>query len=188
MPKTKKTKKRLSKFEKKSKTKKKNIKIKYKPIIYKNLTDLLDKKVTDFKEKNKLLELKTRIAIFFDPTGEIHGKKTFNKNDNFIYYGNKAYVVDLKTPSVLKIGGLIWNKYFYFYNTENVEPIQIKNKFKSSLNPETFYIMLKTETGRKLNNISNSLALGNLLTPRNIFIALIVLVAIFYLLSHKGAL
>lgn len=146
--------------------------------------DIVIKKDNTIEQKifvNFFDTLKYR-AIIYNSVGEhIDTVKLdrFAKNFN---YKDGLYNINFDHNSGIKIK-TFWKRYKYFsYQLGNPDPINYNNVNNISMTSEKYNIIFKTEIAKKLNDINENKLLA-LLTPRNLVIGLIVIVAIGYFAS-----
>lgn len=123
-------------------------------------------------------------AFFFNERGEFLGKKGFSKFKRSFVFKEGRYNTDLKEASYFistTIPLLIKSK-IYFYNISNPSPLKLDKKAEPILNPDTFNTIIETKVIKDINNLPNK-SLGDLLTPQNLLIGLVVIGILYYLLS-----
>lgn len=124
--------------------------------------------------------IKLYYALFFDDNGEFIKRIKFKRKDRVFTYERKKYNVEIQNATFYPKRFLIFFKsYFYFYNINNPSPLSFEKVVEPVINPELYNIMLETKVARDLNDLHKDF-LGKLLTPRNIFIGIILVIAIIY--------
>lgn len=133
--------------------------------------------------------LNTTTATFYDDKGEYLGKKNFSKKAKNFEYGtskNKGLYNVILNASFREtsIFPLLWKRRTYFYNISNSNPLVLNKKAEPLLSPEMYFIQIKTEIAKKLNDLAKTGFL-EYLTPRNIIIGIVVLVLLYFIASGK---
>lgn len=123
-------------------------------------------------------------GMFWDENGEYLGKQPFKRHQKEFKFKNGTYLVKLKEGSYFERKGIFINKRYYLYNIKQSHPIKMNNKSNHYIDPEDFSTLLETNQLKKLNDV-NKKGLQDLLTPKNIIIAIVV-IAGFVLLSTGG--
>lgn len=129
----------------------------------------------------------TRTAEFYDESGVFHGSVNFGKADTYFTYSDGAYIVDIKNSSSKASNVIpgIWKRRTYTYNIDNPFPFRFDKKGEPIINPKLLKIHLETKVAQDLNDLPKKGFLSKLLTPRNIAIALALVVVIWYVSTHK---
>lgn len=123
----------------------------------------------------------TYAGWFFNEKGEYDGIKGLSKNNKDLIYKKGRYFINLSASYIeWTVIPFLWKKIRYFYNVNNSHPITLDKRAEPPISPELFDVMMETKLARDLNNLSKS-GLGELLTPRNIIIAIVVVGIIIYL-------
>lgn len=135
------------------------------------------------EEKTTLLEkiFKKKIkeyAVIINENGIQQTNKNITSLNNNFKYKQKGYIIKKQEPYFIDTKFFWLTKRIYIYNVNDYEPINLTN-INIRLKSDDFNTLLETkilkEANRKEDNVLN-----DLLTPRNIFIALIVISAIYY--------
>lgn len=134
--------------------------------------------------------LKTHVALFYDSSGSFVGskrictsfsigikQKTFNFNKGT--YNVKPFV---SRSRVTPFPYFFSDYYFYVYQLNNPDPVQLDEKCLPSFNAFIYRDLLESNLVNDLNK-SRRNTFGNLLTPRNILIVVIVLGIVYYFSS-----
>lgn len=125
--------------------------------------------------------IKRRVAVFYDDKGEQIGRKGFSKTAKLVYFQDKAFNVFHEASSTL-YKRWYWDINQYHYNINNPNPLILNKRSEPILDSEVYNVQLKTKVIRDLND----LAKGNLtLSPKVIIIGLIVIVAIYMIVTKQ---
>lgn len=122
-------------------------------------------------------------AVFFDDNGVCVGQKRLKYSDStFVFQGRGFNFMPLNS-SFFKVVNIFSKTKFYFYNINNPMPLLIKKSIDPVVNSEAYGVFLRTDILKKLNDLSKKNWLSELLTPRNMIIALILIVVIWFFAS-----
>lgn len=126
-------------------------------------------------------------AWFWDERGEYHGARAFSKNDKTFKYSKGRYIVNLKASFKEDWPiPLIWKRKTYQYDLKSSIPRKLGDGPEPPITPEQFDINMDTKVLRDLNDLAKGDGLLKYLTPKNIAIALIIGVVIWYISTgHK---
>lgn len=119
-------------------------------------------------------------ACLNDERGEFIKFIKFNMFDTTFKYKSRCYNVLKNKSSCLKIKGLLFNNFYYFYTINNSNPFVFDDKQEPILNSEIYNALLETKVINDINEISKDNFLLKLLNPKNIIIGLIILAVIIY--------
>lgn len=136
-----------------------------------------------------LLGIKFHTAHFFDTSGQFIASYRFKistkwgiKEKIFKYkYGTYNIKPNASNQRLIYFPYLV-DHVIYFYTIGNPDPLIISHDMKPLINAYDYNVQLETKILTELNKVRQS-GLMALLTPRNIIIGIIILVAVFYFAS-----
>jgi hypothetical protein len=135
-------------------------------------------------EKHNTMSLtgvKLFFANFFDEKGDFIKRIHIDQFQPIFNFRKKAYNV-IKEASYIDLGGILWDKRFYFYKIDNTNPIKFDKKVEPILEPELYNILLETETAKKLNDSHKKFNIDF----KMILIILAVLGIGYYIIKNGG--
>lgn len=137
---------------------------------------------TSIDKKQFLFSIKRYRACFFDSTGSHIRTVSFSRNDRTFSFKDGVYNIVLDGGSHTLRKTIFHDYYTYYYNLNNPMPLTFKETVSPVINANDYKQVIDTKIIRDLNNLSNDW-LKNLLTPRNIFIGIVIIIAIIYFTS-----
>lgn len=129
------------------------------------------------------------VATFWDSQGHYVGRKRLDYNSpTFTFLGRGYNFIPLLYSSFKDKDFLGFIKY-YFYNLDNPDALQLRQKIEpATLNSFDYGTLLKSDAIIKINNLTKQNWLLSLLTPVNIIIGIVIIGVIYWVSTHGGKL
>lgn len=118
-------------------------------------------------------------GVIYDDKGEFLAIKTFSPKKDYFTWGKKSFAIDTLNASYFVVNRILWETRYYQYNDKNPHPYRMDKKGEPALNTELLNVQLENKVARDLNRMSENRFSG-LLTPRNIMIGGLILLAYLY--------
>lgn len=129
-----------------------------------------------------ITDLCSHWAVIFDKHGWFiktrkikYRERTFKEKD-FTY----NFVPD--KASFMKVKTMFSTRKYYMYNLYNPNPILLNGVNKPLISADTYTDVIEANLIKQLNDVQGNL-LKRLLTPRNVMLALVIILVIYYFAS-----
>lgn len=146
--------------------------------------------VIGLEKRKKLLPYEQRLgfqlfnwvqyrALIFDKNGRYIGIKAFSKYDNVFDFHGGSYNIKINEGSYHTRKTILHDYLYYYYELNNPDPIKMGSLPSPIFSAQDYNIFLNTKLLKDLNNVSKDWL--KYLTPTNIFIALLILFALWFI-------
>jgi hypothetical protein len=128
--------------------------------------------------------IKKRLAVFYDDKGEEVGKKSFSSTAKLITFKGRSFNVFSDCSSFTSMKRWYWDLEIYHYPLDNPNPLVLNKKCEPLMDSEAYNVQLTTKVLKDLNEHGKKGLLSSL-TPMQIIIGLVVVVALYFILTGQ---